>query len=445
MFGMPYAAAYHQPQRTIPWQAAPPIFGNMGARGGSMYNPCLGTPMAQSNPFNNQLAYPAQQRENQFEGPSSNHMLMPVHNLPQGAQFSPHPGYMQGKEYYTNQQFNGLGQESSQPRSRGQCLTVSDASGQAMPGTGAPSAAANVGVQRGFQGKRDTSELRGISFAEKDSSSGKPTRQVDRATHTPQTSAGGVPLADQHESVIEETPMTHTSNSPMLLSTNSSKSSPPYTSSQRKQLRVEEKCYLKEVKKSIAEGRVPQVRLQQDNSGNIVQYKSQFLNALKLAALAIVPCADIDVKNPSTMQEIMEEVKRQFILEKPLPEGMVAGFLQRLYKRNRAVYHRHWILHGDNGKPDDCALAAWLQLVDYWKSSEGSKECERNKANASLKKVTSVRFPTLSLCLSSLNLAVKEDCDMGSPRCMHQPHIGCLPDQSWIMVIADASLLMRIV
>jgi hypothetical protein len=50
-----------------------------------------------------------------------------------------------------------------------------------------------------------------------------------------------------------------------------------------RQLRVEEKSYLKEVKRSIAEGRVPQVRLKQNNNGDIVQYKAQFLNALKLA------------------------------------------------------------------------------------------------------------------------------------------------------------------
>jgi hypothetical protein len=169
--------------------------------------------------------------------------------------------------------------------------------------------------------------------------------------------------------------------------------------SQRKQLRVEEKSYLKEVKRSIAEGRVPQVRLQQNNNGDIVQYKAQFLNALKLAALALVPNADIDIKNPSTMQEIMLEVKRQFIIEKPLPEGMVAGFLQRLYKRNRAVYHRHWRTHGDHRKPDDCPSAAWLQLVDYWKSKEGSKECDRNKANASSKKSTTVSYSALTFYL----------------------------------------------
>ena len=141
--------------------------------------------------------------------------------------------------------------------------------------------------------------------------------------------------------------MLHKDDSPILLSTNSSKSSPPYTLSQRKQLRVEGQSYLKEVKRSIAEGRVPQVRLEQTDNGEIIQYKSQFLNALKLAALSLVPNADIDVKNPSIMQEIMAEVKRQFIIERPLPEGMVAGFLQRLYKRNRAMYHRHWTLHGD--------------------------------------------------------------------------------------------------
>jgi hypothetical protein len=393
VYGMPYVASYHQPQRTIPWQTAPPVFGNTSARGSSLYNPCTGTIVAQPNAFNNQLTYPVQPRESQYEGPSSDPMLFPMHAQPQGATYSPHPGYIQGKEYYTSPQFVGTGQERSHPRSRAPSSTVDDANGQPMAGYGTTSKQPNCGVHREMQGVRRPSEGRGPSCAEIVSSTGKPRPPPLRAASGVQLSAGGVEFPNQHDSAMELNPMADTSNSPQMLSTNSSKSSPPYTSSQRKQLRVEEKCYLKEVKRSIAEGRVPQVRLQQDNNGNIVQYKAQFLNALKLAALAIVPYADIEVKNPSTMQEIMEEVKRQFILEKPLPEGMVAGYLQRLYKRNRAVYHRHWILHGDKGKPDDCASAAWLQLVDYWKSTEGSKECERNKANAALKKGTSVRFP----------------------------------------------------
>ena len=232
---------------------------------------------------------------------------------------------------------------------------------------------------------------RGDAAPDKDSvtaATGPPNlgRSAINQTTSAHTTSGGPRLRDQRDSTMEDVLPTQTSSNPILLSTDSSKSSPPYTSSQRKQLRVEERSYLKEVKRSIAEGRVPQVRLQQNNSGDIVQYKTQFLNALKLAALAIVPNADIDIKNPSTMHEIMKEVRRQFIIEKPLPEGMVAGFLQRLYKRNRAVYHRHWTLHGDESKPDDCSLAAWSQLVDYWKSKEGYAECERNKTNASAKK-----------------------------------------------------------
>ena len=403
MFGMPYSAPYLQPQRTIPWQTSPSVFGNMSARGGSLYAPCMGTPVAQSSPFNNQLPYAAPQREIQFEGPSSSHMLLPVQNLPQGAAYNQHPGYMHGKFDYSSQQFQGLPPEHSHPRSRGQGLAMDDASGQVTMGTGAPPAPGNCGVQRELQVVRDTSEVRGHSCVEKNSDIGSTTRQANRPTGSAQNSAGGGAGPHPQDSAVSQTRMTHNSNSHMLLSSNSSKSSPPYTSSQRKQHRVEEKSYLKEVKRSIAEGRVPQVQLQQDNNGNIVQFKAQFLNALKLAALAIVPYADIDVKNPSTMQDIMEEVKRQFILEKPLPDGMVAGFLQRLYKRNRAVYHRQWILHGDHGKPDDCAPAAWLQLVDYWKSTEGSKECERNKANATLKKGTSVRIPALKYDCQNLN------------------------------------------
>ena len=242
-------------------------------------------------------------------------------------------------------------------------------------------------------GRVESNQVRGVETARPAPST--PCRQGVAAVANAHTSSSGGALRDRRHSMKEPSPVKNTNSSPTLLSTTSSKLSPPSTLSQRKQLRVEEKSYLKEVKRSIAEGRVPQVRLQQNNNGDIVQYKAQFLNALKLAALAIVPSADIDIKNPCTMQEIMKEVKRQFIIEKPLPDGMIEGYLQRLYKRNRAMYHRHWLLHGDHSKPDDCSSAAWLQLIDYWKSSEGSRECERNKANASSKKGAAVRYHSL--------------------------------------------------
>jgi hypothetical protein len=267
-------------------------------------------------------------------------------------------------------------------------------------------------VHHEMRPSRDCGGVRGDSPADTGQTTSwqAPSTIGRRSSHTSSnahTTSGGGPLREPNDSMTEQTPPLHTRNPPVLLSTNNSKSSPPYILSQRKQLRTEEKYYLKEVKRSIAEGRVPQVRLQQDNTGDIVQYKTQFLNALKLAALAIVPNADIDIKNQCTMQEILKEVKRQFIIEKPLPEGMVAGFLQRLYKRNRAVYHRHWTLYGDSNRPDDCPPAAWLQLLDYWKSSEGSKECARNKANASSKKSSAVRFLALDLLLRKLPMMLE--------------------------------------
>ena len=405
MFGMPYSATYQQPQSTVPWQTAQPVFGTLGGRGQSMYPPCIGTPIASPNAYNNQLSYPAQPQDSQFEGTSSNRMLLPFHNLPQGATFSSQPGYMLGKEYYNSQHLHGSGHESTQPRLGTPCMPAELAEGQVGPGVGPPTGQARCEGPREFLAERDTSGGRGDSSIEKGAKTARVTpstlgRRAIHTTSSAHTSSGGGTLREQHDSVKEQTPVIHTSNSPILLSANSSKSSPPYTLSHRKQLRVEEKSYLKEVKRSIAEGRMPQVRLQQSNNGDIVQYKAQFLNALKLAALALVPFADIDIKNPSTMQEIMKKMKRWFIIEKPLPEGMVVGFLQRLYKKNRAVYHCHWTIHGDQSKPDDCPSAAWLQLVDYWKSREGSKEYERNKANASSKKGAAVRYPTLtySLC-----------------------------------------------
>ena len=255
---MPYPATFHQPQRTIPWQTTPPVFGNIGAQAQSMYNPCFGTPVAASTAYNNQMAYPAQPRESQFEGPGFNHMLLSTQNLPQGATYNPKPTYMAGKEYYTSQQFNGPGQEGLQHRPRTQCLPAEETEVHAVPGVCAPMGQGNCGVQREIIAGRDVSGGRGASCVEKDMPTTRPARHTTHAA----TSSRGRALHEQHESTTEQMPVTDTSNGTILLSTNSSKSSPPYTSSQRKQLRVQEKFYLKEVKRSIAEGRVPQVRLQ---------------------------------------------------------------------------------------------------------------------------------------------------------------------------------------
>ena len=352
--GIPISAAFHQGQGTIPWQTALPGAATIGAQAQSMYNQCIGTPVASSNAANNTLPYATLRRDSQLEGTSSNQFLRAMPNVPEGGTFSSQGGVGAA----IGEGDGDLGREMSVARdTSGSCRTPC----------------------------RDTTPDEGRAPAK---SLGRPASHRTCSACT--TTAAGT-LRELSNSATPQTPMNHASDTTVLCSPNSSKSSPPYTSSQRKQLRVEEKSYLQEVKKSIAEGRVPQVRLQQHHNGDIVQYKAQFLNALKLAALAIVPNAFIDIKNPSTMQEIMNEVRRQFIIEKPLPEGMVAGFLQRLYKRNRAVYHAHWTLHGDQSKPDDCATAAWLELVDYWKSMEGSNECERNKANASARKKTTVR------------------------------------------------------
>ena len=103
-----------------------------------------------------------------------------------------------------------------------------------------------------------------------------PSTMVLRPRHRPSsahTPSGGGTLREHHEPQREHQPVLPTNNSSKLLHPNSSKSSPPYTLSQRKQLRVEGQSYLKEMKRSIAEDRVPQVHLHQNNSVHVIQYK----------------------------------------------------------------------------------------------------------------------------------------------------------------------------
>ena len=373
VFGVPYQGSYHQSPSTQSWSSAPPVIGRPGH---AMQNPCIGTPVASSSGYNNQLRYDAEHRERQHEGKHPSHNGGPLHNPPQGQPFNSQHRHVARDEFYRSSQFRDPGHEVAQDRRPSEWTPPDERSTQ-------------PGRQRYSTTSRDSRGGRVTTSRDKEdvvtpTAPSRLGRRHSTPTSNAYTPSGPGTLRFPHDSRAE--PVAATSNSSNPLNTNTSKSSPPYTLSQRKQLRLEEKSYLKEVKRSIAEGRVPRVQLVQDNNGNIVQYKSQFLNALKLAALAIEPNADIDIHDPFTLQEIMKEVERQFIIEKQLPDGFVAGFLQRLYKRNRAVYHRHWTLHGDNSKPDDCSLAAWSQLVDYWKSMEGNKECERNRTNASAKK-----------------------------------------------------------
>ena len=370
MFNTPYSATYHHQQAST----------------------VIGTPVAASNAYTNQVSYQAQPRETQFEGPPSGHMLLPTQHRPQASTFGSPASHLAGTEYYTPGQVPSSGHDA-----RTQGMPVQAAEGEDVIGV-PPAMGQGICAQQRESNIVSGGRVESINVRGGESARRSPSTLGRQPTHTvanAHTRSEGGTLRDPRRSIPEPSPVKNTNNSPTLFSTTSSKSSPHSTLSQRKQHRVEEKSYLKEVKRSIAEGRVPQVRLTQNSNGDIVEYKPQFLNALKLAALAIVPHADIDIKNPCTMQEIMKEVKRQFIIEKPLPYGMVEGYLQRLYKRNRALYHRHWLLHGDHSRPDDCASQAWLQLVDYWKSAEGSKECERNKANASSKKGQAVGFPIL--------------------------------------------------
>ena len=408
---MPHDEEYHHSQSSVGWQTEPLALGSPRAGGQSSYNPSMGSSYRTPIAYMGQMQYTEHPRENGSEG-ASNRMYPPPHKTPQGAPFNSQPMYSHGREHYNPHHYFGSQRESAQPRPQSNCAPVGYPPGQHASGGGPPLDDTGYEDPRSLHGVRDmTGGRRDLSMINRPELS-RPTHPSlgRRGTHSSpsaRTSLGGGASREQQGPLKDPSDLIHPNNSPELLRTNSRKSSPPYMLSQRKQHRLEEKSYLKAVKISIAEGRVPQVRLEQSNTGDIIQYKSQFLNALKLAAFSLVPNAVIDVKNPSTMQEIMKEVKQQFIIEKPLPEGMVEGFLQRLYKRNRAIYHRHWTVHGDQSKPDECTPAAWLQLVDYWKSLEGSAECERNKANASAKKNATVRYPTHSHKVLYVGMAVR--------------------------------------
>ena len=93
MYNMPYSATHHQQDNNNTWQTEQQGFGQSQ----SMYNTCIGTPVAPPNAYTNQVSYPTQPRDNQFEGSSSGHMLQMPNQIPQGSTFASHPVKCQAK------------------------------------------------------------------------------------------------------------------------------------------------------------------------------------------------------------------------------------------------------------------------------------------------------------------------------------------------------------
>jgi hypothetical protein len=259
VFGMPYPASYHQTQSSIPWPNAQPVFGQIGPPGQSMYNPFIGTPLSSSSAYNNQNPYTAQPREGPYEGPNSNHVLAPLHNLPQGQILHSQPVHLAGGEFYASQQFRGSPHENTQLRPLTNCMPLEDSEGQAMRGVGPPNRPAQGGVQREQPIPNTYKGVRGTPCADKAAEiADVATSTLGRRAFNPlsiaHTTSGIGTVHEAHDSTMEQMQVAHTSNSPILLSSNSSKSSPPYTLSQRKQLRVEEKVVFKRGEKVYSRG-----------------------------------------------------------------------------------------------------------------------------------------------------------------------------------------------
>ena len=107
MFNTPYSATYHHQQaRTV-----------------------IGTPVAASNAYTNQVSYQAQPRETQFEGPPSGHMLLPTQHRPQASTFGSPASHLAGTEYYTPGQVPSSGHDA-----RTQGMPVQAAEGEVVIG-----------------------------------------------------------------------------------------------------------------------------------------------------------------------------------------------------------------------------------------------------------------------------------------------------------------------
>ena len=158
---MHHPTSHHQRSGTSHWQPEQQSFAAIDGRQQPIYNPRVGSPRAPSNAYSDQLSYPAQHRESQFEGTPSNRMLLPPQTLHQGASNASQPAYMPSQEYYTSQHMQGLGHESMQHRPRTISTAHEPIEGHPLPVFGAPMGQSHYGLHRELQAERDTSEGRG--------------------------------------------------------------------------------------------------------------------------------------------------------------------------------------------------------------------------------------------------------------------------------------------
>ena len=239
MFNIPYTATHHQQQNSVPWQGTQQVFASIGGRSQSMHNPCIGTLVPPTNAYTTQVSYSAQQRESQNPNTATAPMLLPLHNRPQGGAYDSPTGHMPSTQYYTSGQQQSPGHESTQPPSRTQRRPVEDVEGEAVARVLAAMGHAISRQQRDSRPARAMSGGCVESSKAKGAESARPGPstvgfEVVHPVGSTHTSSEGGALRNRRHSMKEPSPVNHTNNSPTLLSTTSSKSSPLSTLSQRK-------------------------------------------------------------------------------------------------------------------------------------------------------------------------------------------------------------------
>ena len=129
--------------------------------------------------------------------------------------------------------------------------------------------------------------------------------------------------------------------------------------------------FVKEVKESMAEGRLPAVNVREDQT----HLKARWHAAAKDAAYKLLDLTKEGWKDYNQFEKsrVYQEINTTYKFEPPLDPKRIDKYLAGHLRSSRAVWKAHWQRHGSDNRHPNCPEEAWQTLIQWW-PTEACKE-----------------------------------------------------------------------
>lgn len=145
--------------------------------------------------------------------------------------------------------------------------------------------------------------------------------------------------------------------------------------------RVANAAYFKDVKDSLAGGKLPTINVSEGET----HLKTRWQAAAKEVAYRFLDLRKEGWKSYSIFEKnrVHKELDAKYRFDPPLDPDTVDKYLAQHLRSARAAWKSHWSQHGDDNRHPNCPEEAWEVLTKWWPTDACREEAARMAARRS--------------------------------------------------------------